>query len=200
MKKLTLFLAFMTLSAASARAQQQQPFPKFWVSGYAQMYTSLAEFEDPGTSSRWEFSDNTFGFGAAAHYDVSPTITLGLDLGYVAPEFEARDTADDGIIVGSGDAQVLTMLATGRMASGGGGDIGFYLTAGGGAIAYRMGDFTDMNTDLALRAGTGLEYRWGTTRRIFAEWGRLWTFHEKSGLSGGRVQHSALQLGFRQGF
>ena len=42
MKKLALFLAFIAISASSLNAQQQ-PFPKFWVSGYAQMYTSLAE-------------------------------------------------------------------------------------------------------------------------------------------------------------
>ena len=197
MKKIIVAAALATAFATQANAQE--PLPKLWITGYAQMYTSLAEFEDPGTSSRWEFGDNTFGFGAAAHYDVSPTITLGLDLGYAAPEYERRDTADSAALIGSGDAQVFTLLATGRMVSGGSGDLGFYLTGGAGAIAYRLDEFGDTNTDLALRAGTGLEYRWGATRRIFLEWGRLWTFHEKSGLSGGRVQHSALQLGARFG-
>jgi hypothetical protein len=199
MKKLTFVAALLALSANAVQAQEA--LPKLWVSTYFQMYTSMGGFVDPDTNSRWFFGDNAFGLGAAAHYDVSPTLTLGLDLGYTRPSYERTDTARVPTeTLGRGDARVFTLLATGRMASGGAGSLGFYLTGGVGAIAYRLDEFGDINPDLALRAGTGLEYRWGATRRVFLEWGRFWGFHEKAGLSGGRVQHSNLEIGFRGGF
>lgn len=198
MKTTMLWLGLLTCTAARLDAQAVEP-PKLWLTAYIQLYGSMGQFIDPGSDSRWLFGDNTFGLGTALHYDVTPTIALGVDVGFAQPAYQRVDP-DDGSIIKAGDAQVFTAFATGRMAYGGGADLGFYLTGGAGTIAYRLDDLGELNADLALRAGTGLEYRWTARRRVFLEWGRVWGYHEKEGLSGGKATHSVLELGIRAGF
>ena len=197
MKKILLATLFM---CAAANLHAQAPAaPKLWVTTYFQMYSSMGQFVDPDSDSRWVFGDNAFGLGAAAHYEVTNTLAIGIDLGYARPAYE-RAHPETGVNIARGDARVFTALATGRMAYGGAADLGFYLTGGAGTIAYRLDDLGELNADLALRAGTGLEYRWAPDKRVFLEWGRLWGYHEKEGVSGGKATHSILEIGFRGGF
>jgi hypothetical protein len=165
---------------------------------YAQMYNEIGSFADPDTDSRWVFSDNAFGAGATFQRVLGQGLLLGVDVSYARPSYE-RQNLDTDAVIASGSASILTALATGRFAYGGGGDLGFYLTGGLGTIAYNLEDVGEWNADFALRAGTGLEYRFDPSKTIFLEWGRLWGYHEKEGVSGGRATHSVLKLGARFG-
>lgn len=195
-------LAVLVLVSLPAPARAQvAPAPDTWVGGYAQFYTGIGGFFDPGTASEWVFSDNSFGLGATVQRTFGQGLLLGLDLGYARPEYERRDTAlvVGGGVVTRGEANVVTAMATGRFASGGGGDLGFYLSGGAGTIMYNLSDVGGWNADLALRAATGLEYRMSRSQMVYLEWGRIWGYHEKDGVSGGKATHSNLKLGVRFG-
>jgi hypothetical protein len=191
----TLLLAITAVQASP----QARPAPRTWGILYGQMYTNLARFHDPGTSSDWVFDDNAFGFGAGAQHEAVQGLLLGVDLSYARPAYERRQPGTP-IVLGEGTASVVTAMVTGRIAYGGTGDLGFYLNGGLGTIAYNLEDVGEWNADFALRAGTGLEFRLNPGRAIFFEWGRLWGYHEREGLGGGAAQHSVLKLGGRIGF
>jgi hypothetical protein len=198
---LLVALAF-TLTAAATLAAQMRPgpaAPATWVSVYGQMYTGMGAFEDPDSDARWEFADNSFGLGATLFRQFGQTLLLGADVSFARPDYEAVDLTTSDTTTGG--STVATALLLGRVGYGGASDLGFYLTGGLGTIAYNLGDdFGGWNTDFALRAGTGLEYRFRPTGAVFLEWGRIWGYHEKEGVSGGRVSHSLLKLGGRFGF
>lgn len=195
-KSFTIACAALALAAPALQAQAGTA--SNWAGAYVQMYTGFGAFDDPDTNSRWAFSDNAFGIGASLQRDVAATLLVGLDVGYARPSYERTDLETDAVV--SGDAGVLTALASGRIAYGGTADLGFYLTGGAGTIAYHLEDVGGWNADLALRAGTGLEYRMSPNRALYLEWGRLWGYHEKEGVSGGKATHSVLKLGLRVGF
>ena len=195
-----LLVAFSFIVPASTVQAQAVESPQIWTTVYFQMYSSMGSFVDPDTDSRWVFGDNAFGFGGAAHYQATPTLAIGLDLGYARPAVQRDSVERAGATIARGDARVFTALATGRLAYGGSAELGLYLTGGVGTIAYRLDEFGEINADLALRAGTGLEYRFARDKSVFLEWGRIWGYHEKEGVSGGRAQHSVLNIGARGGF
>jgi opacity protein-like surface antigen len=204
-KRIVLITATLTVAAgmlvapADGHAQRQfgaQP-PKTWVSVYGLMYTSVSGMADPGSQSLWVFDDAAFGFGAALQRQVGQSLRLGIEGSLARPKFETQDLETEAVI-DEGTASIATAMATGRYGYSGGSDIGFYLTGGIGALAYKLGDL-GWNSDFALQAGTGLEYQFSSNRAAALEWGRTWGYHEKEGLGGGNQTHGALKLAFRIG-
>jgi opacity protein-like surface antigen len=205
MTKNSLLVAFaFTFGAAATLSAQLRPgfsTPGTWVSVYGLMYTGMNGFDDPDTESSWNFSDNTFGAGATLFRQFGQSVLIGADFSFAKPDYEAELTDPvPGTEPETGSATVTTAMLLGRIAYGGASELGFYLTGGIGTIAYKLEHLDDSNRDFALRAGTGLEYRFAPSAAVFLEWGRLWGYHEKEGVSGGRVSHSQLKLGGRLGF
>jgi opacity protein-like surface antigen len=197
MKKTTLFTLALVLAASAAHAQAPAVN---WVNVYGLMYTNLSGFTDPGTSSDWVFDDNAFGLGLGVQRDFGQGLLIGVDFSLARPAYERRTPGGAAIPGATGTANIGTAMATGRFAYGGGGDLGFYLSGGIGTIAYNLEDVGGWNADFALRAGTGLEFRFRPTRAVYLEWGRIWGYHEREGIGGGGgQQHSALRLGARFG-
>jgi hypothetical protein len=200
-RPLTLAALLLLIAAHTAEAQARGPGARTWGVVYAQMYTNIAGFRDPGTSSDWAFDDNALGLGGALQHEAVPGLVLGADISVARPAYERREPGTRTVLPGAeGTATLVTAMATGRIAYGGAGDLGFYLNGGIGTIAYHLEDVGEWNADFALRAGTGLEYRLTPARAIFFEWGRLWGYHEREGIGGGSQQHSVLRLGARLGF
>jgi hypothetical protein len=205
MKDMTRTLLLAAALAGTATAVAAQPSgaqtpARTWVNAYGLMYTGIAGFYNPGTDSDWAFDDNAFGLGLGVQREVSPGLLLGLDASLARPAYERRISGTRTAIPGAtGTANIGTAMATGRYAYGGGGDLGFYLSGGLGTIAYHLEDLGEWNSDFALRAGTGLEFRIGTARAIYLEWGRIWGYHEREGVGSGSQQHSVLRLGGRMG-
>jgi opacity protein-like surface antigen len=206
-RKIVLLAATFAVAAAGSalspldtHAQRQfgaEP-PKTWASVYGMMYTNISGMRDPGSESRWAFDDAAFGVGATLLRQVGQSLMIGVDGSLARPKFEQQDLDTDGVL-DSGTASIATAMATGRYGYSGGSDIGFYLAGGIGTVAYRLGEL-GWNTDFALRAGTGLEYRFSPNKAVALEWGRVWGYHEKEGLGGGNQAHSALKLGLSLGF
>jgi opacity protein-like surface antigen len=202
MKKLMMAVAALVLTATSIHAQRPLPgaaMPRTWVSGYGLMYTNISALRDPDSESRWAFDDSAWGFGAQLHRQVGSGLLLGVDASFARPAYE-RQELDGSAVIESGTATIATTMATGRFSYGGASEVGLYLTGGVGSVLYHLEDLASWNADLALQAGTGLEYRFHPRRALALEWGRTWGYHEKEGLGGGTQQHSVLKLAFRLGF
>jgi hypothetical protein len=190
----------LLLGAHAVEAQVRAPGPRTWGVVYGQMYTNIAGFHDPGTVSDWAFDDNVFGLGVAAQREAVPGLVLGADFSLARTDYERRIAGTRTVLPGAtGTATIATAMATGRIAYGGAGVLGFYLNGGIGTIAYHLEDVGEWNADFALRAGTGLEYRMAPARALFFEWGRIWGYHEREEIGGGAQQHSVLRLGARFG-
>lgn len=197
-KTILVAVGLSVLGAAMAHAQPRGPAARTWFTVYGLMYTSLSGFHDPDTESHWVFDDNVLGLGAALQREVTQGLLLGADLSLARPAYERRlPGTTTAIADAAGTATVATAMLTGRVATGGATQLGFYLTGGLGTIAYRLEDLGEWNADFALRAGTGLEYRMSPSRAAYLEWSRIWGYHEREGLGGGPAQHSVLQLGLR---
>jgi opacity protein-like surface antigen len=199
----SIIMTALLLAATAASAEAQRPAatgaPKNWASVYGLMYTGISSVQDPDSESRWVFDDNAWGLGARLHRDVAQGLLLGVDASFARPAYERR-SLDTGGVVASGTATVASAMANGRFAYGGASQVGFYLTGGIGTIAYQLEDLDGWNTDLALMAGSGLEYRFQRSAALALEWGRIWGYHEKEGLGGGSQRHSMLKLALRLGF
>jgi hypothetical protein len=200
MKKMMVIAAALLLVSADATDAQRRGAPLNWLSGYGLMYTGISGFHDPGSESDWVFDDNAFGFGLGLQREVTSGLLIGADVSYARPAYERRLRNTTVAIPGAtGKAGVATALATGRIGYGGASDLGFYLSGAVGTIGYNLEDLGAWNFDLALRAGTGLEYRLSPSQALYLEWGRIWGYHEREGIGGGAAQHSKLQLGLRFG-
>jgi opacity protein-like surface antigen len=197
---LLLALAFCLAGATAAEAQMRRPAvtPRTWAGAYGLMYTGMGSFYDPGTDSDWVFDDNAFGLGIELLREVASGLQIGADFSLGRPQYERRPRSGQAALAGR--ATVGTAMASGRIGYGGGGELGFYLSGGIGTVAYYLEDLEKWNSDFALRAGTGLEYRMRPNRGLFLEWGRIWGYHERDGIGGGAAQHSVLKLGLRLGF
>lgn len=193
-------LLLCTVASTTAHAQARGTTSRTWIAAYGLMYTNLSRFFDPGSDSDWVFDDNVLGLGAELQREVTQGLLLGADFSVAWPEYERRLRGESTAIEdASGKATVVTAMANGRVATGGATQLGFYLTGAIGTIAYRLEDIGEWNSDFALRAGTGLEYRMAPSRAGYLEWSRIWGYHEKEGLGGGSAQHSVLRLGLRFG-
>jgi hypothetical protein len=191
-------LAVSFVAIQPAAAQQPLTAPKAWVAASAVMYTTIAPLLDPGTSSRWQFDDTAFGAGLGAQYEISQGLLLGAEGTWATTSYERRALESQAVLA-EGSATIATAMATGRFAYGGGGAVGIYLTGGAGAIAYNLEDVGEWNSDFALRAGTGIEFLLRRNVGAALEWNRLWAYHEKEELGGGRQNHSMLRLSLRYG-
>jgi opacity protein-like surface antigen len=203
MKHSVIFSALLTLVVASSLDAQLRPpaaSSRNWAGAYVQMYTGMGSFDDPDTDSRWAFEDNSFGLGISLMRELGQSLMLGIDLSAARPGYERHITTAGVADTISGNATVATAMAMGRLAYGGAATLGLYLNGGIGTVAYRLSDLGSWDTDLGLRAGGGIEYRFQPNAAAFLEWGKLWGYHQKEGLSGGRVNHSVLSLGGRMGF
>jgi opacity protein-like surface antigen len=201
MKKLMIAVAALALAATSVDAQRPLPggaAPKTWGSVYGLMYTNISSLRDPDTDSRWAFDDNAWGLGAQLHRQVGSGLLLGIDGSFARPAYE-RQAPESSDVIASGTATIITAIANGRFSYGGASEVGLYLTGGIGSVLYHLEDLASWNADLALQAGTGLEYRFQPRRALALEWGRTWGYHEKEGLGGGSQQHSVLKLALRLG-
>jgi opacity protein-like surface antigen len=201
MRKTILLTAALLLLPTFADAQVRTA-PRTWFVGFGQMYTNIARVQDPGrateTASDWIFDDNAFGFGLGLQREVGQGLLLGVEGTWARAAYERRLPGSSvPVALASGDADIVTGMFTGRFAYGGGSELGLYLTGGLGTVAYRLEDIGEWNADFALRAGTGLEYRFARSRAAFLEWGRIWGYHERDGVGGGSAQHGALKLGVR---
>jgi hypothetical protein len=189
-------LVFATAADAQIRAVTGPP--QGWISTYAGRYMDFGGVDDAESGSRWVFGE-AWAFGAAYHHMLAPGLALGADVSYAAPRYQRR--VGGAVVPGSdGTAGILTPMASGRFNYGGGGlGVAFYLTGGIGAMIYRIPDLDRWDPDLALHAGTGIEYlstnRWG----LFLEWGRFWVYHQGEGLESNRANHSLIKLGARLG-
>jgi opacity protein-like surface antigen len=199
-KSLLLCLLLLPVAADAAHAQAG-PAARTWLTAFGQMYTRIDHVTHPGEPTTvWVFDDNAFGFGLGVERDVGQGLMIGAEGSFARPAYERRIQGTNVVIHGAtGTATIATGMLTGRFAYGGGAQLGFYLTGGLGTVAYHLEDLAEWNSDFALRAGTGLEYRFAAGRAAYLEWGRLWGYHEREGIGGGAAQHSVLKLGFRAG-
>lgn len=198
----SIALAAVALCVATTTIHAQRPgtaAPRNWATAYGQMYTNISRLNDPDSDSRWLFDDHAWGFGARLHREVGQGLLLGVDGSFARPSYERRDLVTD-LILAEGTATIATLLANGRFSYSGSSQLGFYLTGGIGTVAYSLEDLGGWNADLALNAGTGLEYRFQPNAGLALEWGRIWGYHEKENLGGGNQQHSMLKLALRFGF
>jgi hypothetical protein len=199
MTRTMVLAALLSLFAAAPASAQARPAALgTWGTVYGLMYTGIAGFHDPGTNSDWVFDDNAFGLGLAALREVSTGLQLGADVSLARTDYERRAPGGANLVEpgAAGTATLGTAMITGRFAYGGAADLNLYLSGGLGTIAYRLEDVGAWNADFALRAATGLEYRFGG-RAAFLEWGRIRGYHEREGIGGGSQQHTVLKLGLR---
>jgi hypothetical protein len=202
MRTTTLLAAALVLfghAAAEAQARPAAAGPGNWLAAYGTMYTNISRIQNPGTSSDWVFDDNAFGLGVIAQREFAAGLIIGADFSLARTDYERLQPGTTVVVEpgATGTASIGTAMLTGRLAYGGAAQLGFYLTGGIGTVAYRLEDLGEWNADFALRAGTGLEYRMAPARALFLEWGRIWGYHEREGIGGGRAQHSNLNLGVR---
>jgi hypothetical protein len=186
---------------ADAQIRAVQGPPQGWFSGYAGRFMDFGVVLDPDPDgSRWVFGE-AWAFGAAYHHVLAPGLVIGADVSYAAPRYERRGLNTNVAIPGAaGTAGILTPMASGRFNYGGGGlGVSFYLTGGIGAMIYRIPDLDRWDPDLALNAGTGIEYLTDNRRGLFLEWGRFWVYHQGQGLESNRANHSLIRLGARIG-
>lgn len=188
------FLAFATPAAAQFRTVQKPP--DTWVTGWIGGYMSPDRVMD-GASGRWDFG-STFAGGLGLHRRIGQSLSLGLETSFAPASYELSD--DEGTLLDSGNARLVTAMLSGRLRTGGGGPLGMYVTGGAGAFIYGMSDLDRWDPDLALYTGAGLEYQPSVNKALFLEWGRYWTFHQKEGIRDNSARHSQLRAGVRIGF
>lgn len=185
-------LAFATPAAAQFGTVKAPP--KTWITG------SVGGFLNPGSvpdaSGVWDFG-TAFGGGLGIHRQIGSGLAIGLEGSFAPAKYELRDASR--AVIGKGNANLVTGMATARLYNGGAGPLGMYLTGGAGVVAYGMKDLDRWDPDLALMTGAGLEFRPSQRSALFLEWGRYWTFHQSDGVKNNTVNHSQLRAGLRFG-
>ena len=193
-KMIRTVVATLGLLAAPTAADAQVAQPKFLVHAWAGGFTAIGDVQD--ASSRWRFGES-LAYGGGASYRITPQIAVAADAIFSRPEFAHDDERP------SEDADILGGILSGRLQTGGISVAGIYLTGGGGFLRYNVpaGETAPSasSTDLALYAGTGLEYTPGRYQ-VFLEWGRFWAYHESEDIGSERSNHSLVRLGARYAF
>jgi hypothetical protein len=187
-------LVLVAGSPADAQIRQVQAPPQGWFSASVGRYMDMGNVADPASNSTWVFGE-AFAAGVGYHRMIGPGLMLGGIFTAAAPQYQ-RIIAP-GVRVDGGRATLLTPMATGRLNTGGGGGVNFYLTGGAGAFIYRLPDLDRWDPDLALFTGAGLDYAPGGDRAFFVEWGRFWVYHEGEGIETNRAFHSLIRVGAR---
>lgn len=168
-----------------------------WISGWGGIFMDPGTVRDSESGAEWDFGTSAV-FGVTAQRLFGNALIAGVEVGYSPMRHEVRDLETDALEA-DGRAHVLTTMAVGRLGGGGGGGFGTYLAGGIGAITYGIPSLDRWDSDLALRAGGGLEYRAWPQVALFVEWNRWWTFHQSEGVDDNTIKHSHLELGVRYG-
>lgn len=200
MKTAVLISTLALLAAASPAAAQfaeVKPAPKTWVSAWAGAHMSPGTVRDPvgDAQETWDFG-SAFGGGLGVHRQVGQSLVLGVEGSFSPVAYE--HTAVDGVKTEE-KARLVTGLLSGRLRYGGSDAFGMYLTGGAGAFVYGLPELGRWDPDLAVKTGAGLEYRPSLNRALYVEWGRFWTFHQKSGVKDNSTKHSEFRVGARMG-
>jgi opacity protein-like surface antigen len=213
MKSAVLSVVVLLLAAAAASAQSS-PFerrdtdatprpdaPQFstipttntWVSGWLGGYTDAGRVTS--SAEDWVFG-RTMAAGLGVHRAIGNSLSLGIDASFApSVSYEIRPNGSNDRFTGNG--RLGTAFATGRLRTGGFDAVAMYLTGGAGTFLYNVED--NWESDLALMAGAGLEYRLAPTRALFLEWGRYTVFNSRDGVDSDNSRHSQLRFGARLG-
>ena len=186
-----LALAVCALAGAPAGASAQGT----WLSGWGGFFMDPGTVRDGESNTRWDFGTSPV-FGVTLLREIGG-LTAGVEVGYSPLKHEVRDLTTDLLVPGGdGRAHLLSTMAVGRL---GGGGAGFftYLAGGIGALTYGIPVLDRWDSDVALRAGGGVEYRGGGQWSLFVEWNRWWTFHQSEGVDDNTIRHNHLEIGAR---
>lgn len=200
--------ALALLAGTPANAQRSAPTvgpSRNWASGFIAWYPGVGKFDSPvgpesGTAvERWNFGSGV-GLGAAYAHVIGQGLQIGVEGSFVpSVGVEITDTMPAPTTTTS-HAQVGELMATGRLQTGGGAGIGFYLAGGAGAVFWGMPAPAASTSDLALRTAGGLEYQGSLRRAFFIEWGQFWAFHKHHGVASNTVKFSQIRGGVRIGW
>lgn len=168
-----------------------------YISGWGGMYMDPGSVQDGDSNTTWDFG-TSFAAGASLQRRLGTSLLAGIELGYAAMKHEVRDRSS-GVVLDDGRAQVITLLATGRLGAGRAAGVTTYLTGGVGAMIYGIPHLDRWDPDFALRGGGGVEYIASRTLALYLEWTRWWVFHQAEGVEDNTINHGQLQLGFRYG-
>jgi hypothetical protein len=196
-------VAFFALhgAAAAQRGQGGPPAPasRVHISGWGGYFTSFGGFADEELDAFFRF-DSAPAFGGGLHAYFGQGFTVGVDALYGSADYERRQRTT-GTLELSGDAKVAAGLLSARLAAGGGGRFALYISGGIGAFAYELDAQSGLpdgwDTDFALYAGGGLEFRLIRHLGLFGEYGQLWAYHQKAGSSRNVANHALLRGGLR---
>lgn len=166
-----------------------------WVSGWGGAIMNPGTVHDFDTDTRWEFG-TSFMAGVGVQRSLGHGLVAGLDLGYSPVRHEVRQRSD-GAVLDEGRAHIVTTMLTGRLGAARAAGFGTYLAGGIGAMFYGIPHIDGWDTDLALRAGGGVEYAPSRGLVLFLEWHRWWVFHQTEGVQDNTVNHGSLELGAR---
>jgi hypothetical protein len=151
------------------------------LSGWAGGYINNGGFSDGPNFYQFDIGSGLFSggsaFGGSIHYSVNREIQVGVEGLFSSQDYTRFDRLDV-TDMNPGTATVKAIMASVRLV-GAPGRISFVASGGAGMISWDLDDPIGDETDLALEAGLGLEYR-GLARIIpFAEYTWWWAFHEK---------------------
>ena len=193
-------LALAGCTAAPGAAQERMRasgLPRFSVSGFAGRFIDFGGFSDD-QNTFFSFDDAT-AFGGSLHVRVAPATLFGLDVVRARPAYRRFDKSFPPTVVARGDATTLAVLASARLA-GGGGPLGLYLTGAGGAFFWDIEELGGRDADPALMIGLGLEYPLRGGAAIFGEYSQWWVFHPKDEtVKNNTANHSVVRFGLRYG-
>ncbi len=200
---LALWAAAAPMAPAAAQARPPAGPAQNWGSVFVVGYTGIGAFNNPvGTDAlnqneTWNLGSG-IGLGVSAAHVLGQALQIGAEATF-APSIGAEIT-DPGVAgTTSGHAKVGTAFATGRLMTGGGGGLGFFLQGGVGAVYWGMPAPATTATDFAYRYGGGIEYQTSMRRAIFLQWGQIGAFHKHHGVSSNTVKFSQITGGIRIG-
>jgi opacity protein-like surface antigen len=200
---LVLTAAAAPLAFAAAQAKAPAGPAENWASAFIVGYTGIGTFNNPvGTDAlnqneTWNVGSG-LGLGVSAAHVLGQALQIGAEATF-APSIGVEIQEPTATSVVSGHAKVGTAMATGRLMTGGGGGLGFFLQGGVGAVYWGMPAPATTATDFAYRYGGGLEYQTSMRRAIFLQWGQIGAFHKHHGVSSNTVKFSQITGGIRIG-
>lgn len=168
-----------------------------WISVWGSLFADPGTVRDGESNTRWDFG-TSFGGGVGLQRRFGTSLLAGVELGYTPMKHELRDETSGGLL-DDGRAQVITLMATGRLGAGRAAGFTTYLAGAIGTMVYGIPELDRWDPDFALRGGGGVEYVVAGNAALFLEWNRWWVFHQSEGVDDNTINHSQLQLGLRYG-